>query len=99
MTYRPVLKKPALVSLLCLGLSAEIGQDIVERLCIKYQTGARQAAAMQPTWQSLAGKMDARRHREVADRLTIQVADSAAWRDRIIAYFGRFSKRPVPSSL
>ena len=75
------------------------GRTLWNELCIKYQTGARQAAAMQQTWQSLAGKMDARRHREVADRLAIQVADSAAWRDRIITYFGRFSKRPVPSSL
>lgn len=75
------------------------GRTLWNELCIKYQTGARQAAAMQQTWQSLAGKMDARRHREVADRLAIQVADSAAWRDRIIASFGRFSKRPVPSSL
>jgi alpha-glucuronidase len=57
-----------------------------------------QAAALQKTWQSLDGKIDARRHREVAERLAIQVADSAQWRDQILEFFGRFSKRPVPRS-
>ena len=52
---------------------------------------------MQNTWQSLAGKIDARRHREVAERLAIQVADSAKWRDQILEYFGGFSKRQVPA--
>ncbi len=69
-----------------------------DELCAKYRQGVEQAAALQKTWQSLEGKIDARRHREVADRLAIQVADSAKWRDRILEYFGRFSKRPVPRS-
>jgi alpha-glucuronidase len=54
---------------------------------------------LQATWQSLAGKIDSRRHREVADRLGIQVADAAKWRDQILKYFGDFSKRPIPHSL
>ena len=33
---------------------------------------SRQAAATQQTWQTLAGKMDAWRHREVADRLAFK---------------------------
>ena len=37
-----------------------------------------------------------RRHKEVADRLAIQVADSARRRDQILECFGRFSKRPIP---
>jgi alpha-glucuronidase len=74
------------------------GKTLWEELCAKYQQGAKQAAALQTTWQSLAGKIDSRRHREVAQRLAIQVADSAKWRDRILEYFARFSKRPVPRS-
>ncbi len=73
------------------------GKILWDALCAKYYVGAAQAAALQRTWQSLAGKIDSRRHQEVADRLAIQVADSAKWRDQILAYFGTFSKRPVPA--
>jgi alpha-glucuronidase len=75
------------------------GRTLWEELCAKYQQGAEQAAALQKTWQSLAGKIDTRRHREVAERLAIQVADSAKWRDQILEYFGSFSKRPISPSV
>lgn len=74
------------------------GKTLWDELCAKYQQGAEQAAALQKTWQSLAGTIDSRRHKEVADRLAIQVADAAKWRDQILEYFGRFSKWPVPQS-
>jgi alpha-glucuronidase len=35
----------------------------------------------------------------VADRLAIQVADAAKWRDQILEYFGRFSKKPIPAPI
>ena len=75
------------------------GHILWDELCAKYFEGAKQAAALQTTWQSLAGKIDARRHREVADRLAIQVADAAKWRDQILKYFAGFSKRPIPRTL
>ncbi|HOB32609.1 MAG TPA: alpha-glucuronidase, partial [Verrucomicrobiota bacterium] len=75
------------------------GRTLWEELCVKYYEGAAQAAALRETWQSLAGKIDARRHREVDERLAIQVADAAKWRDQILEYFGQFSKRPIPSDL
>ena len=71
------------------------GKTLWDELCVKYQEGASQAAALQKTWHSLAGKIDSRRHKEVADRLAIQVADAAKWRDQILEYFGRYSKRPI----
>jgi alpha-glucuronidase len=74
------------------------GRTLWEELCAKYQAGAHQTAAVQKTWQTLAGKIDSRRHKEVAERLAIQVADSAKWRDQILEYFARFSKRTVPPS-
>ena len=77
----------------------ESGKTLWDELCAKYQTGTKQVVALQTTWQSLAGQIDPRRHREVADRLAIQVADSAKWRDQILAYFAGFSKRPVPGSI
>jgi alpha-glucuronidase len=75
------------------------GHILWDELCAKYFAGAKQAAALQTTWQSLAGKIDARRHQEVADRLAIQVTDAAKWRDQILKYFGGFSKRPIPRRL
>jgi alpha-glucuronidase len=73
------------------------GQTLWDAICEKYQQGAKQAEAMQATWQSLAGKVDAQRHKEVADRLAIQVADAKAWSDQIVKYFQTFSKRSIPS--
>jgi alpha-glucuronidase len=74
------------------------GKTLWDELCTKYQQGAAEAGAMQKTWQSLAGKIDARRHKEVAERLAVQVADSAKWRDQILEYFARFSKKSGPPS-
>jgi alpha-glucuronidase len=74
------------------------GQTLWDALCQKYQEGARQAAALQTTWQSLADRIDPQRHKEVADRLAIQVADAAKWRDHILEYFQAFSKRAIPRS-
>ena len=72
------------------------GNILWDELCLKYGEGVKQATELQRTWEAQAGKIDARRHQEVADRLAIQVADSAKWREQILAYFGGFSKRPVP---
>jgi alpha-glucuronidase len=74
------------------------GRTLWDELCAKYHEGAQQAAALEKTWQTLAGKIDSRRHREVAERLAIQVADSAKWRDQILEYFAGFSKRPITRS-
>jgi alpha-glucuronidase len=71
------------------------GKTLWDELCEKYYEGATQAAVMQATWRSLAGTIDPQRHREVDDRLTIQVADAAKWRDHILQYFQTFSKMPI----
>lgn len=74
------------------------GKTLWQGLCDKYYEGARQAVAMQATWQSLAGQIDPQRHKEVADRLAIQVEDAAKWRDQILQYFQGFSKLPITPS-
>ena len=61
------------------------GKTLWEELCQHYNTGIKGAAALQSTWQSLAGKIDARRHQEVAEKLAVQVADSGELRrDQIL---------------
>ncbi len=74
------------------------GKTLWNALCEKYYEGARQAAALQATWASLEGQVDPQRHQEVADRLAIQVADAAKWRDHILGYFQGFSQRPIPEA-
>ena len=71
------------------------GKTLWEGLVEKYQQGAREAAALEATWKSLSGAIDARRHREVAERLAIQTADAAAWRDKILGYFQQFSRKRI----
>ena len=71
------------------------GRTLWDELCVRYADGARQAVAMQATWQSLAGVIDPQRHKEVSDRLAVQVADAAKWRDQILLYFQGFSKKPI----
>jgi alpha-glucuronidase len=71
------------------------GKTLWTGLCEKYTLGARQAAEMQARWQSLAGRIDAQRHKEVAERLAVQVADAQAWRDHVLNYFQGFSQRPI----
>jgi alpha-glucuronidase len=71
------------------------GKTLWEGLKEKYRLGATQAAGFQTTWASLASQIDPQRHREVTDRLAIQVRDSAAWRDQILQYFQTFSKLPL----
>ena len=74
------------------------GKTLWDALCAKYAEGTKQAESMQATWQSLSGKIDPRRHKEVAERLAIQVKDANQWREKILEYFAGFSKRPIPGS-
>lgn len=71
------------------------GKTLWKELCEHYYAGVREAEAMQSTWRSLSGVIDPQRHREVSERLAIQVADAAAWRDQILGYFQTFSKMEI----
>jgi alpha-glucuronidase len=71
------------------------GKTLWAALCEKYAEGARAAEALQKDWHSLVDRIDPRRHQEVAERLAIQVADAARWRDHCLDYFQGFSKRPI----
>ena len=71
------------------------GKTLWAALCEKYYDGVSQAETMQATWQSLAPHIDPQRHKEVADRLAIQVRDANAWRDQILKYFQGFSGMPI----
>ena len=71
------------------------GKTLWEELCLHYNNGVNQVKVMQSTWQGLAGQIDPQRHKEVADKLAVQAADSATWRQQILNYFAGFSKMPI----
>ena len=71
------------------------GKTLWEELCANYYQGAAEAAALGAAWATLSDKIDAARHRNVADRLVIQIADAAKWRDQILKYFQQFSGQPI----
>jgi alpha-glucuronidase len=71
------------------------GRTLWDELVKTYYEGAAEAARMQTIWQSLSGRVDARRHKEVAARLEEQVRHAAEWRDHILTYFAQFSGRPI----
>ena len=68
-----------------------------DALCDSYNRGFEQAAEVQRGWQDLRGAIDPQRHREVADKLGIQVDDAQTWRDDCVQYFHRFSRKPIPN--
>jgi alpha-glucuronidase len=67
------------------------GQTLWKELCDSYRRGSEQAAAFQRAWNDVAELIDPQRHKEVADRFAIQVADATAWRQQILEYFQTFS--------
>lgn len=71
------------------------GGTLWEELTAAYYRGAGEAAELRSRWQSLEGRIDPRRHREVAARLDIQAEHAAAWRDHILGYFQGHSGMPV----
>jgi alpha-glucuronidase len=71
------------------------GKTLWDALCERYYDGVREAEAIQTTWHSLSGQIDPQRHKEVAERLAIQVTDAGKWRDQILQYFQQFSGKPI----
>jgi alpha-glucuronidase len=71
------------------------GQTLWKELCDSYRRGSEQAAAFQRAWNGIAEQIDPQRHKEVADRFAIQVADASAWRQQILEYFKTFSRMEI----
>lgn len=73
------------------------GDTLWDGLVKHYGRGVKYVDGMETTWASLAPYVDAQRHAEVADYLKIQRAEAQWWRDASVAWFGSFSKRPLPT--
>ncbi len=74
------------------------GRTLWDELCFKYHSGARKAHAMESQWLTLKGKVDDRRHSEVAAKLHKQAQDADVWALKCLTYFAQFSKMPISQS-
>jgi alpha-glucuronidase len=72
------------------------GRTLWDELVDRYTSGVAGARALGTTWQSVEGKIDARRFGEVAEFLRIQGYEAKWWRDAALTYFGQFSGLPLP---
>ncbi len=86
----------AVVPPLSVGLQAQVGQDAVGR-DLREVPGGRASGGRDAGDVAVARRTRSmpQRHKEVADRLAIQVADAAKWSDQILKYFQGFSKLPI----
>lgn len=73
------------------------GRPLWDELVGRYSLGVHQVQAMQDTWVSLRGRVDADRHEQVAAFLQIQLREAQWWRDASVAYFQSISGRPLPA--
>jgi alpha-glucuronidase len=71
------------------------GRTLWEGLVVHYTRGAAWAARLEQTWKTLEGKIDDGRFAAVLAKLRRQAQDAAAWRDKCLAYFRQFSRRPL----
>lgn len=72
------------------------GRTVWDELVVRYDRGVAGVDAIAVQWDSLRGRVDARRHGEVAALLKVQQAEARWWRDASIAYFQSLSLRPLP---
>lgn len=73
------------------------GDTLWDGLVKRYGQGVKYVDGMETTWAGMAPYVDAQRHAEVSDYLKIQRDEAQWWRDASVAWFGSFSKRPLPA--
>ncbi|NJB85117.1 alpha-glucuronidase [Lewinella marina] len=75
------------------------GKTLWEELCLRYQAGVEGTEWLAAEWASLEGQVDAERHREVSQYLTIQQREAEWWKNACLAYFQTHSRRPFPEGV
>lgn len=73
------------------------GRTFWEELVFKYYEGVEQVRAMQRSWDTLEGMIDANRFTQVKALLAIQERDAVRWRDSCVLYFQTLSGLPIPA--
>ncbi|MGD2036010.1 MAG: alpha-glucuronidase family glycosyl hydrolase [Bacteroidales bacterium] len=72
------------------------GNTLWEELCLRYYIGIDEVRWMQKKWNSLEGKIDEERFKDVQSRLEIQLNDATVWRDACLLYYQTFSGMAIP---
>lgn len=72
------------------------GRTLWEELCYRYYSGVAAAKAMQQQWNTLNGRVDKERFKQVQMLLAIQVKEACWWRNACLLYFQTFSRMPIP---
>ncbi|MDP9348647.1 MAG: alpha-glucuronidase, partial [Gemmatimonadota bacterium] len=72
------------------------GRTLWEELVHRYHTGVDTVRWMQRTWDSLEGRIDEERFRDVQALLRMQEKEARWWRDASLLYFQTFSRMPIP---
>src|SRR5690606_41826203 len=72
------------------------GRTLWEELVHRYNEGVETVGWMQEQWASLEGRIDPRRHADVAAFLAIQMKEARGWRDASLANFQEVSIRKLP---
>jgi alpha-glucuronidase len=72
------------------------GRSLWKELCHRYNMGVDSIRAIRTQWETLKGKIDGQRHRQVSMLLDIQVKEAKWWRDACLLYFQAFSRKPIP---
>lgn len=73
------------------------GRTLWEEMVYRYNLGVDQVRGMQRLWDSLEGKVDEERFRDVQAFLAIQEKEARWWRDSVLLYFQQFSRQPIPA--
>ncbi len=72
------------------------GRTLWEELAHRYHSGVGYVDGMLETWTGLRAKIDTEIFTHVTERLSQQQRDAALWRDVCLAYFQKFSEKPIP---
>jgi alpha-glucuronidase len=73
------------------------GRSLWEELVFRYNAGVDSVRAMQRAWNTVAGKIDDERFRQVQGALGVQEREARWWRDASLLYFQTQSHLPIPS--
>ena len=73
------------------------GKTLWEELCSHYYNGAESVRTMQIAWNTLQGKIDDDRFKQVRSLLAIQYKEAVWWRNSCVLYFQTFSKKDIPA--
>jgi alpha-glucuronidase len=73
------------------------GRTVWEEMVHKYNEGVDSVRAMQRDWETVRGKVDDERFRDVQGFLAIQEKEARWWRDATLSYFQSVNRLPIPA--